>query len=191
MEKRLERDEANKVIAGVASGLAEYLDMDISLVRLIFILLAIFGSAGIWIYIILWIVVPVKAYTGFDGFNPSYRGSRDYPFSERTERYTGPADPGSLRPVKRDDTTSVVVGLILLFAGMYFLLDQFRLIPYWFSIAKLWPIGFIIVGLVFLLKPGKKKTPDPYTFNKTPEQEPEKKDNEVSIEKPGEKPLSE
>ena len=120
MEKRLERDESNKVIAGVASGLAEYLEMDISLVRVIFILLAIFGSAGIWIYLILWIVVPARRFAGFDAYDPGYKA--DVP----PAAYPPVSDPHSLRPVKHDDRASIIVGLILLIAGMYFLLDQFN-----------------------------------------------------------------
>ncbi|HSC54583.1 MAG TPA: PspC domain-containing protein [Phnomibacter sp.] len=59
--KRLYRNESDKLLAGVASGLAQYLKLDPSIVRFIFILLVIFGGSGILIYIILWIVLPSRS----------------------------------------------------------------------------------------------------------------------------------
>ncbi len=46
------------VIAGVCAGLAYYLGMPIWLVRLVLLLLFIFGAGGLLIYVILWIAVP-------------------------------------------------------------------------------------------------------------------------------------
>jgi phage shock protein PspC (stress-responsive transcriptional regulator) len=56
--KRMYRDSDNRIIGGVCSGLAAYWRIDPTIVRLIFILLAIFGMAGVLIYLILWIVLP-------------------------------------------------------------------------------------------------------------------------------------
>jgi phage shock protein PspC (stress-responsive transcriptional regulator) len=62
-QKRLYRDEKNGMIAGVASGLATYFNIDAVIVRLIFILLTIAWGWGILLYIILWIVVPAARTT--------------------------------------------------------------------------------------------------------------------------------
>ena len=62
LKKKIYRDVDNKSIAGVCSGLAEYLDIDVILVRVIMLVALIAWSAGFWIYLILWIVVP-KAIT--------------------------------------------------------------------------------------------------------------------------------
>lgn len=48
------------MLAGVCSGLSEYLDIDLVIVRLIFVLLFFFGGHGVLIYVILWILMPVK-----------------------------------------------------------------------------------------------------------------------------------
>ncbi len=56
--RRMYRDPDNRIIGGVCSGLAAYWRIDPTLVRLIFIVLAIFGMAGVLIYLILWIVLP-------------------------------------------------------------------------------------------------------------------------------------
>ncbi len=58
VSKKLFRDADKKVIGGVASGLAAYLKMDIVVVRLIFVITAIFGGIGFIAYIVFWIVVP-------------------------------------------------------------------------------------------------------------------------------------
>lgn len=63
-EKKLMRSSSDRMIAGVAAGLANYFDVDPTLVRLIFVLLLITGSAGFWIYVILWVVMP-EAPAGF------------------------------------------------------------------------------------------------------------------------------
>ncbi len=46
------------MIAGVCGGLAEYFVIDPTIVRLVFVLLAMFGGPGIILYIILWIITP-------------------------------------------------------------------------------------------------------------------------------------
>jgi phage shock protein PspC (stress-responsive transcriptional regulator) len=56
--KRMYRDPDDRMIGGVCSGLAAYWNLDPTLVRVIFALLAFFGMAGIFIYLILWIVLP-------------------------------------------------------------------------------------------------------------------------------------
>jgi phage shock protein PspC (stress-responsive transcriptional regulator) len=47
------------VIAGVAMGIARYLDLDVALVRVAFAVLAIMGGLGIPIYLACWLLIPV------------------------------------------------------------------------------------------------------------------------------------
>ncbi len=56
--RKLFRDPDDKRIAGVCAGLGWYLDVDVTLVRVLLLLAFVLGSAGFWIYIILWIAVP-------------------------------------------------------------------------------------------------------------------------------------
>ncbi len=56
--KKLTRSSHDKMIAGVCGGLGQYLGIDSTVVRLIFVLLALAGGPGILAYIILWLVVP-------------------------------------------------------------------------------------------------------------------------------------
>lgn len=56
--KKLYRDPDDKILGGVCTGLGHYFGLDAALIRIAFILVFLFGTAGGWIYIILWIVVP-------------------------------------------------------------------------------------------------------------------------------------
>lgn len=58
--RKLFRSDSDKMIAGVCGGLAKYLNLDSSIVRLIFVLLFFFGGHGLLIYLILWIVMPLE-----------------------------------------------------------------------------------------------------------------------------------
>lgn len=55
--KRLYRTR-DAVIAGVCGGLAEYFGLDASLLRIATAILILFGGLSLWVYIILWILVP-------------------------------------------------------------------------------------------------------------------------------------
>jgi phage shock protein C len=61
-DKKLMRSQ-DRMIAGVAGGLAEYFDTDPTLIRILFVLLTLlgFGGLGILTYIVLWIVMPEPA----------------------------------------------------------------------------------------------------------------------------------
>lgn len=56
--KKLRRSTTNRMIAGVCGGLAEYFNVDPVVVRIVFLLLFMFGSGGLWVYLLLWLVVP-------------------------------------------------------------------------------------------------------------------------------------
>lgn len=58
MEKKLYRSHDNKIIGGVAGGLAEYFDIDPVIVRIIFVVAAFGWGFSIFAYILLWIIVP-------------------------------------------------------------------------------------------------------------------------------------
>ena len=58
--RRLYRCYHDRKIAGVASGLAEYLDVDVTLVRILWFVSIFFGGLGLLLYIIMAIVVPME-----------------------------------------------------------------------------------------------------------------------------------
>jgi phage shock protein C len=56
--RKLYRSRKDKVIGGVCGGLGEYFDIDPSLIRLLWVVVVFMGGSGVFIYIILWIVLP-------------------------------------------------------------------------------------------------------------------------------------
>ncbi len=56
--KKLFRDPDDKKLAGVCSGLALFLGVDVVIMRVIFLIALICGSAGFWIYVVIWIAAP-------------------------------------------------------------------------------------------------------------------------------------
>jgi phage shock protein C len=58
--KRLTRSK-DRMVAGVAGGIAQYLGVDPVLVRIIFVALALFGGGGIVLYLICWLLMPEES----------------------------------------------------------------------------------------------------------------------------------
>lgn len=57
MERKLYKDPNNKVIAGVCSGLGNYLGVDVTIMRVLFVAMALLGGPGLLIYIVLAIIM--------------------------------------------------------------------------------------------------------------------------------------
>ena len=58
--RRLVRPREGRVFAGVCRGFAEYFDLDVSVIRVAWVLVGLFGGGGILAYVIAWIVVPTE-----------------------------------------------------------------------------------------------------------------------------------
>jgi phage shock protein C len=56
--RKLYRSQTQRMIAGVCGGLAEYFNVDATLIRVLFLILAVFGGSGLVIYLVMWIIVP-------------------------------------------------------------------------------------------------------------------------------------
>lgn len=162
MEKKLQRNEKDKMIAGVCSGLAEYFDLDVTWVRIAFVLAVMAGASGVLAYIVLWIAVPKKSYI------PNYgQFNADYKVYEQ-------ADPALSvqfsRPKKYNSGTArIIAGSIFIFFGTFFLLNEFNLIPDWVEFHTLWPLLLIAMGVYTLSKAFTERTPDqPQENNESP-----------------------
>lgn len=172
MEKKLFRNEHDKMIAGVASGLADYLQVEVTIVRLLFVLSAIFlAGAGLIAYFVMWIILPVhfdpaakynKFFGGnsnFDQFGnpiPQPNVNWSQPLNDQNQKapFERPMDFNQLN--KKNDNTRTIGGLILLVIGCFLLLREFDIIPYWFRLKNLWPIILIAIGVSIIAKSKSK-----------------------------------
>jgi len=57
--KKLHKSQKEKIIAGVCGGVAESIGISPSFVRAAFIISLLFGGTGLWLYLILWAILPV------------------------------------------------------------------------------------------------------------------------------------
>lgn len=56
--KRLYRDEFNGMLGGVCSGISDYMNIDVSLIRIIFFILLLINPVFLLIYLMLWLILP-------------------------------------------------------------------------------------------------------------------------------------
>lgn len=68
--KKLYRSKTDRKIAGVCGGLAQYLNVDVTIVRLIAVLLLVLGTGGFWAYIICMLVIPEEPDATEGGYTP-------------------------------------------------------------------------------------------------------------------------
>ena len=134
--KRLYRSRVNRMISGVCGGLGEYLNMDPVVIRIIFILLALFGGGGILLYLIGIFVIPE---------NPNQ------------------SPVSATKPKERTSSGhSAFWGWVLIILGALFLIPQFTFIPpidLWdLPWGTIWAILFIVFGIFLLLKSDTKET---------------------------------
>jgi phage shock protein C len=56
--RKLYRSKTDRKLAGVCGGLAQYFNVDATLIRVLFVLLAVLGGSGLVLYLAMWIIVP-------------------------------------------------------------------------------------------------------------------------------------
>lgn len=140
----LHRSEVNKVIAGVCGGLGEYLDIDPTLIRVIFILLTVFGGSGILLYLILWLIIPLgKDTTGVSGGR----------FKEGTDRFRERAREVAqdIRIGGKGQNQADIWGWVILIFGIALLFNNFGFFTF-FSLRDFWPVILIATGLLILYR---------------------------------------
>jgi len=149
MEKRLYKSHQDRVIAGVCGGVAEYLDLDPTLIRLMSVVMALASGGGFIIaYIILSFVLPEEHAPARE---PSEQAA---PLDEEGDAATEKTQAGEMEvseqesaspPRKKGD--SHLLGWILVAVGLYFILDRIGLGK---LIGQLWPLLLVVVGLAML-----------------------------------------
>jgi phage shock protein PspC (stress-responsive transcriptional regulator) len=158
------------MIGGVAGGLAEYFDIDPTLVRILWVILALANGIGVLAYLIAWIVIPANPHTEASERFEKTEGIRQEVIEKakeveaRLKGGTPPAGPhggsthaqenaslGSCREgtgsADRDVGASRIIGLILVCVGGLLLVRDFC--P-WFDLGALWPILLVAAGVVLL-----------------------------------------
>jgi phage shock protein C len=148
--KRLYRSREDKIVAGVCGGMGEYFNVDPVWIRLIFVLLTIVDGAGILIYVVCWILMPL---------NPGQKPTTDT-FAEKTvdtlakkikskHEHSKTAKDIPKPPARRNHSGAIIFGLILILLGTAFMLKYlFKS----FNMMFTWPIIIIAIGLYLIFR---------------------------------------
>lgn len=140
MSKKLFRSRQSVVIAGVASGLADYLDVDPTLVRLLWVFTGLLApEIGVILYLIAWVLVPQEPAI------PDYIETEQVDGAWRSQE-----SPEEGPDTERQKT----FGIILVVIGLVFLAR--RIIPN-FVFAWTWPLVLIAFGIYLLFQERRGK----------------------------------
>ncbi len=140
MRERLYRSRDDRMVFGVAGGMARYFNIDPVIARLVWVLLFLAVGAGILLYIVAAIVIP-EGPAGFPAGSTTTAGGANagQPLVDR------PAGQGQV--TGRDNGGAILLGAVLVLVGGWFLLQRFlpQVDP-----ALVWPAILIVVGLVLV-----------------------------------------
>jgi phage shock protein C len=139
VNKRLYRSQKNKILGGVATGVADYFDVDPVLIRALFVIATFGWGASIIAYIVLWIIIPVKL--DFNDYN-----QKD---SQPASDFEGYAQQVSSSIERKKNNKRIIAAMILIFLGSIWMLDNF--IP-GIRFGHIAPMIFIAVGILILMK---------------------------------------
>ena len=156
MRDRLYRSRDDRMLFGVAGGMAEWMDLDPAIVRLVWALLILAGGIGLLLYIVAAIVIPEAPWTmGPAPGSAADTGAAGAETAGATAVTAGSTEQArwearqARRAARRGSgNAGMVFGLILVALGAWFLLDRY--IP---SLDLSWfmPGALIVVGLVLVV----------------------------------------
>jgi phage shock protein C len=144
--RRLYRSSGNRILAGICGGIGEHFEIDPTIVRIIFVLLAIWGGIGIILYIIGLVIIPdrtSKAEESFSDVNPSDSGKKKVENEKEDHEYHG----------RHHRSGEYTLGVLIILFGLFFLFRNF--LP-WLSYQFFWPVILIFIGLLLLFSNVKK-----------------------------------
>jgi len=149
-EKKLYRSGSGQILGGVCAGFAEYFNLDVTLVRILWLVSVLFHGLGAFVYLVGLILIPK---------NPEHE---NLPAEER----------------KKPGNAGLYIGIALIFIGVSIVLERwYGLIYFWhfdwlralhFRWDIIWPVLLILFGVWYIV----------YTVNKKEKVEPEKEEEQ-------------
>ncbi|MEL7590752.1 MAG: PspC domain-containing protein [Anaerolineaceae bacterium] len=140
MENKLYRSQRDQILGGVCAGLSKYLNIDVVLVRLFFVVFTLAGGIGPLVYIILWIVVPSDE--SVTGGRPGSTTIDGEVIRERAETFRDEVSKAVNQPSKK---AGLYIGVGLILVGGYIFLKNLN-IP-WLAWVN---SNVILAGLIIL-----------------------------------------
>lgn len=141
MIKKLYRNKHDKMIGGVASGLADYFEVDPLIIRALFIIITIAYGIGIIAYIVLWIIVPANDFDNIDNFGTYNNANFDNKIRED--------EFDNIDYTNKKNDRKLLGGIVLIVIGFLLFLNE--ILP-GFDFEFIVPIILIIIGVSILYK---------------------------------------
>jgi phage shock protein C len=149
MNTKLSRSHSDYMLGGVCGGIASYLKIDSTLVRLFFLVLMVGQGSGLLIYLILWIIMPREdRIASSSEFTPDEFGNR--------ARQVGQEFGDVMR--QPNPKTIMYMGIGLILAGLFFFVSNLNL-PWlhWINRDVFWPLLIIVAGIALLVRSLRKE----------------------------------
>jgi phage shock protein C len=149
MEKRLVRSRGDRMIAGVAGGLGEYLAVDPVWIRLLFVVLLFASGVGFWAYLIFWIIMPEEGREESTSSETVQANVQD--MADRAREFGESIQRGvqGRRASASGEATSnsgaIIVGLAFILLGMSLLLRRLGIF-WWWNWGVMWPLLLVGIG---------------------------------------------
>ena len=146
--QRLYRSRTDRIITGVCGGLAEYLNIDVTLVRAIFILLAFLAGIGLLAYIVLALTVPDEGSQARGPLGALQENLNDLAVGARDLASGQPGVGTAGSDVEAAARRGVALGLILAMLGLFILLGNLGILEQLFRVVL--PLTLIILGFLII-----------------------------------------
>ena len=146
MDKRMYRSKKNKMISGVCGGVAEYFNLDPTVVRIGFVAISLIAPIlpfSLIAYIIAVFIMPQRN----DEFHEEAKRPEDFGINE--DEWNADAKEWKETPKYDSEKSRNVIAIILILLGVVFLGKQ---LFNWFDARYLVPLGFIGVGGLIIFK---------------------------------------
>jgi phage shock protein PspC (stress-responsive transcriptional regulator) len=137
---RLVRLESDRMVGGVASGIAQYLAVDPILIRMFFLILLFGAGSGFMIYLILWIILPSES---------SVKSTSKDVVDENIADVKNQAQKIVSNVDTEHDTGRIIIGALIIFFGIMAMLRMFGVN---IDFSWMWPWAIIAIGIVIIVK---------------------------------------
>jgi len=154
MKKKLYRSKKDCVIGGVCGGIAEYFDIDSTLVRLLAIAIFFLGGSGIIAYIIGWIIIPQNP-NGNTEDNSENKGEIKGKIKKGTDKANKKVEENLSEERSKGNSErnrNIILGVIFIIAGLVFMGSTFFPWITWIAWGTFWPVIIIVIGLVIMIR---------------------------------------
>lgn len=140
--KKMQRSATDKKLGGVCAGIAAYLGVDVTIIRVAFVIGTLAWGATLLLYVILWMVMPEENlyYSSYNSFYGTQTGTTDSSPDNHTQSTTDIK--------QKTSSMTIPVGIIMIIFGAIMLAANF--IPQ-IDFTDLFPLVIVAIGIILIM----------------------------------------